>query len=163
MARETQKAQIERLQNEIKELKKLNDNILKANMEVSQELRKLQENEEETFRQLPMYKQMMDEISRLKVYNGILQRQLDKARKKNDHLIDQLNERPEQTHNARGAGRKPHDEKQQDRYRKFEDLLAEQKSMNEIMDIMKISRSTYYNYYRKLTVQKNNYLDSADN
>lgn len=163
MARETQKAQIERLQNEIKELKKLNNNILKANMEISQELRKLQENEEETFRQLPMYKQMMDEISRLKAHNGILQRQLDRAREKNDFLIDQLKERPEPIHNARGAGRKPHDEKQQDRYRQFEDLLAEQKSMNEIMDIMKISRSTYYNYYRKLTVQKNNFMDSKNN
>lgn len=150
MPRETQKAQIERLQKEIMELKQLNSSILQDNQRLNKEMIDLQEKEEGAFKRLPIYQQLLDENSRLKAHNEILQRQLGRSREKNDFLIDKLKNSSEPIHNARGAGRKAGDAKQQAQYRCFKSLADSGKDMDEIMDQMQISRSTYFRYKKKV-------------
>ena len=150
MPRETQKARIERLENELEELKQLNDTILQDNRRLSKELMELQDQKDADFLKLPVYRQLMDKISCLKAQNKILQRQLDQAQKKNDLLVTKLNTPPEPTHNARGAGRKACDAKQQAQYQLFRRLVASGKDMDEIMGQMQISRATYYRYKKSI-------------
>ena len=52
-----------------------------------------------------------------------------------------------------GAGRKANDAKQQARHTQFADLLAQKKTMREIIQIMGISQRTYFRY---LNYVKNN-------
>lgn len=49
-------------------------------------------------------------------------------------------------HNERNAGRKKADEKWVASFSRFMDLYESQKTINEIMEEMEISRATYYRY-----------------
>lgn len=51
-------------------------------------------------------------------------------------------------HNERGAGRKKHDRAYQKRYTEFANLVRKGNNMTEIMELMKISRSTYFRFMK---------------
>ena len=73
---------------------------------------------------------MAAEIDRLRVQNKLLERQAGKK----------------STHNARGAGRKANDKTQQAKYRQFSQLYSSGMSMEQIMEQMQISRTTFFRY-----------------
>lgn len=153
MPQETQKAKIERLENEIKELEQLNENILQDNRRLGKQLSDLQDSKENDFRQLPVYCQLTNEIDKLKSQIRLLEWQLTTARKKNDSLIGLLNSYHEQVpkiHNARGAGRKACDAKQQAQYDLFEQLMESSMTPEQIMKKMQISRATFFRYKKHL-------------
>lgn len=130
MAHETQKSKIERLEREVHELKQLNQKIHQDNLKLGQELSALSEQSEAAFRETPLYRQMAAEIDRLRVQNKLLERQAGKK----------------STHNARGAGRKANDKTQQAKYRQFSQLYSSGMSMEQIMEQMQISRTTFFRY-----------------
>ena len=66
-----------------------------------------------------------------------------------------LRSQSEPVHNARNAGRRKNDKTYMKRYAEFADLVRTGKSMAEVMEQMKISRSTYFRYL-KVFREKNN-------
>lgn len=80
-----------------------------------------------------------------------LEKKLNDAERKIEELKKSLAEKDKlliklKGHNARGAGRRKADDKWMDSYREFAELYESQKLINEIMEKMGISRSTYYRY-----------------
>ena len=131
MGRETQKDRIARLEKEIEDLKTLNDRIMKEFFELERKYNELCSDGEEKFKNLPLYQKLVEENELLKSSRESLKR-----------------------HNARGAGRKPGDAKQQMKYQQFNALLNAGKNMHEIMAEMEISQATYFRYK---SISKNNY------
>lgn len=77
-----------------------------------------------------------------------------------EHSLEEAdkNQTGEPIHNARNAGRRKNDEKNEAYmkiYHKFADLVRSGKNMTEIMERMSISRSTYFRYL-KVFREKNN-------
>ena len=120
MARETQKAMIERLTKEKESL--------------YQQLIQIQAEKDDKFLKSPAYEQFKRE-------NELLKEQVRTLRK----LLANADAR-EQKRNARGAGRKKADSKWQEGYNRFVELYKSQKSINETMEELNISRSTYFRY-----------------
>lgn len=58
------------------------------------------------------------------------------------------NQTSEPIHNERGAGRKKNDETYMKRYAEFTDLVRKGNNMTEIMELMEISRSTYFRFMK---------------
>lgn len=71
---------------------------------------------------------------------------LEEADKNNEKL--RKNQTGELVHNARGAGRKKNDATYMKRYAEFADLVRNGNGMTEIMQQMKISRSTYFRFLK---------------
>ena len=165
MARETIKQKTLRLEQEIATWKNRYNTMLLDYHRLEQEKQDLLDTKESDFSSSSLYQSMDREISRLKAKNIILENENKRLKEKISEQIKMLEERPEKVeeHNARHAGRRPDDKKQQSRYRQFADLLAEHRPMREIMQIMNISRSTFYNYYRRISEQNINFLDNPDN
>lgn len=165
MARETIKQKIAKMEQEIAKLQRLNDVMQADYRKLEQEKQALLDAKESDFSGSSLYQSMDRDISRLKAKNMILENENKRLKEKISEQIKMLEERPEKVeeHNARHAGRRPDDKKQQSRYRQFADLLAEHRPMREIMQIMNISRSTFYNYYRRISEQNINFLDNPDN
>ena len=57
-------------------------------------------------------------------------------------------ERSENLKNPFGAGRKKNDDKQKEKYKMFSDLVRAGISMENIMETMQISRSTYFRFLK---------------
>ena len=165
MARETIKQKTMRLEQEIATWKNRYNTMLLDYHRLELEKQDLLDAKESDFSGSSLYQSMDREMSRLKAKNIILENENKRLKEKISEQIKMLEERPEKVeeHNARHAGRKPDDKKQQSRYRQFADLLAEHRPMHEIMQIMQISRSTYYNYFRRISEQNINFLDNPDN
>lgn len=72
-----------------------------------------------------------------------------------------LRSQSEPVHNARGAGRKKNDATYMKRYAEFVDLVMNGKSMAEVMEQMKISRSTYFRFLKLYREDK--VLDEREN
>ena len=58
-------------------------------------------------------------------------------------------ERSENLKNPFGAGRKKNDDKQKEKYKMFSDLARTGISMENIMETMQISRSTYFRFLKR--------------
>lgn len=67
-----------------------------------------------------------------------------------EHSLEEAdkNQTGEPVHNARGAGRKKNDATYMKRYAEFADLVRIGKGMAEVMEQMKISRSTYFRFLK---------------
>lgn len=151
MARETQKEKIERLEKEIQDLKAFNTLIQKEFNNLERKYNELCSDEEEKFKNLPLYQKLVEENKLLKSSRDSLKRQLNHLQEKYNDLLSM----PKTVqHNARGAGRKRGDAKQQMKYQQFNALLNAGKNMHEIMAEMEISQATYFRYKR---ISKNNY------
>ena len=79
------------------------------------------------------------ENKKLKEDKELLEQSLEEADK---------NQTGEPVHNARGAGRKKNDATYMKRYAEFTALVRDDKSMAEVMQQMKISRSTYFRFLK---------------
>lgn len=151
MGRETQKDRIARLEKEIEDLKTLNDRIMKEFFELERKYNELCSDGEEKFKNLPLYQKLVEENELLKSSRESLKRQLNHLQEKYNDVLSM----PKTVqHNARGAGRKPGDAKQQMKYQQFNALLNAGKNMHEIMAEMEISQATYFRYK---SISKNNY------
>lgn len=132
---------------------------------LEQEKQDLLDTKESDFSSSSLYQSMDREISRLKAKNIILENENKRLKEKISEQIKMLEEQPAKVekHNARHAGRKPDNPEIQAKRQQFAALLAEHRPMREIMQIMNISKSTFYSYRRYTTEQNINYLDSTDN
>lgn len=66
--------------------------------------------------------------------------------KRVDELEKEIEDIKKSKHNERGAGRKKCNDDYIKKSAEFQNLYNSQKSKNEIMEIMKISRATYYRF-----------------
>ena len=154
MARETQKEKIERLEKEVQDLKAFNTLIQKEFNDLERKYNELCSDEEEKFKNLPLYQKLVEENKLLKSSRESLTRQLNHLQEKYNDLLSLYHAPKPVQHNARGAGRKPGDAKQQMKYQQFNALLNAGKNMHEIMAEMEISQATYFRYK---SISKNNY------
>lgn len=69
-----------------------------------------------------------------------------------------LQERSKNLKNPRGAGRKKNDDKQKKKYKMFSDLIRTGISMENIMETMQISRSTYFRFLKRY---KEDYMNNS--
>lgn len=153
--RESLHKKIERLERENHELRKLNEAVIADNRRQGAELIKMNDNIDTDIKKSSVYQAIERELETVKMKNSLLASENQRLRQKNDDLIDMLNQSkgPESTKNPMGAGRKANDAKQQAKHAQFAVLLAENKTMREIMQIMGISQRTYFRY---LSYVKNN-------
>lgn len=165
MGRKTIKQKIAKMEQEIARLQKLNGAMKADYDKLEQEKQDSLDAKEFDFSDSSLYKSMDRDIFRLKEKNITLENENKRLKEKISEQIKMLEERPTKVeeHNARHAGRKPDNPEIQAKRQQFSKLLAEHKTMREIMQIMHISRSTYYNYYRHILEQNINYLDNTDN
>ena len=80
------------------------------------------------------------------------EKELSKSQRKIWKLEDEnkkFQERSENLKNPFGAGRKKNDDKQKEKYKMFSDLAKEGISMENIMETMQISRSTYFRFLKR--------------
>lgn len=80
------------------------------------------------------------------------EKELSKSQRKIWKLEDEnkkFQERSENLKNPRGAGRKKNDDKQKKKYKMFSDLVRTGISMENIMETMQISRSTYFRFLKR--------------
>ena len=81
--------------------------------------------------------------------------------KSSDYYIKTIKELQEENrklwsssaHNNRNAGRKKNNEEIRKRYLTFCSLMKEKTSMKDIMEIMQISRSTYYRFLKEYKIK----------
>lgn len=66
--------------------------------------------------------------------------------KRVDELEKEIDDIKKSKHNERGAGRKKFNDDYIKKSIEFQNLYNSQKSINEIMEIMEISRATYYRF-----------------
>lgn len=71
-------------------------------------------------------------------------KQIQELQEENRKLRNQT----EPVHNARGAGRKKNDATYMKRYAEFANLVRKGNNMTEIMELMEISRSTYFRFMK---------------
>lgn len=111
MAKETQKAKIERLERELEELKQQRNSAWEEIEKVVKKYNEIQEAKEDAFKQTVLYKQMEKKIKDLegtvKQKSGYI-KTLEELRYSQAERIEQLQKMQKQlpTHNERGAGRK---------------------------------------------------------
>ena len=87
----------------------------------------------------PRVVEILSECKRLEARNQYLE-------KKNGELQERISAQPGRTHNERGAGRKPMDEKMQGSLEQFRTLVESGWERDNIMRHMSISLPTYYRY-----------------
>lgn len=150
MGRETIKQKIAKMEQKIEELTKQRDTLQQLVYVLDQEKRDLQDSKDTDFAESSIYQDMQRKMD-------MQEQKIKNLESENKRLKEKLK------HNARHAGRKPDNLAIQQKRQQFAALLAEHRPMREIMQIMHISKSTYYNYYRHTIEQNINYLDSTDN
>lgn len=118
MARETQKAKIERLEQEILQLKAEKQQCEKDRDTFYARVLELQDAADDAFQASPLYKQLLNDIElqksraetserRLEINQDIRGKQAERILKLENDVQKLINEQPRVIKNARGAGRKP--------------------------------------------------------
>lgn len=131
------------LEEKIKEYQILllkNDNIINE----------LLSNADNAFKNSPYCHQMERDVEILKESLRNAENRLRTSQEREEKLRDRIEmlERSAsiQPHNARNAGRRKNDSKWQESYSQWCQLYQSQKSINEIIETMGISRATYFRY-----------------
>ena len=91
MARETQMAKIGRLEQENQELKNYNNRILKEFFDLERKYTELSSNQEEHFKNLPLYQKLITENEILRSNHDSLNRQIDCWRDRYYNLLKESN------------------------------------------------------------------------
>ena len=138
------------LEVKVEELQKI---IIEKNRELEKECQRnsiLLAAADEGFRESPFYKQLLRDLEIMTEAKKTAERRLELSIQREEKLRDRLKELEKITsapkHNARNAGRKKADEKWVQSFVTWQELYKSQKSINEIMSEMGISRATYYRY-----------------
>lgn len=134
--KESQVQKIQRLEQEISNMREEIERLRTENETVYQRLYAMQNNAENLIVESPQYKQIKKENEVLLSQKLILEKRVSRLEKTTHKHI----------HNERGAGRKPTDTTK--RYRDFVSLMKDHKLKDEIMGELGISNSTYYRYLK---------------
>lgn len=138
-------------QNQIKRLEEQNKALEQKNKRLQEENRKLRSQSEQTIREINSAAEDYRDPVQTAVKFRMLKINLDLAHKEQERLREEnrkLREKVTPKHNARGAGRKKNDDAWKKRYLAFCDLVRSGASMEDIMEEMEISRSTYFRFLR---------------
>lgn len=108
------------------------------------ELGKVNKTANTSYEQSPAYLASQNQIKRLEEQNKALEQKNKRLQEENRKLREKVTPK----HNARGAGRKKNDDAWKKRYLAFCDLVRSGASMEDIMEEMEISRSTYFRFLR---------------
>lgn len=142
--------ELEAVHRECRELKLENKKLKEDKELLEQRVSDLEHSLEEADKNTDKLGKTMEESSDYYI------KQIKQLQAENEKL--RKNQTGEPVHNARNAGRKKNDEENEAYmkiYHEFADLVRTGKSMAEVMEQMKISRSTYFRYL-KVFREKNN-------
>lgn len=125
-----------------------NKELRHALLESDKQRNELQTTANKSFHQSPDYIQLINKNKVLESKIKILENRLKMTVEKSEQqikLIEELRDSMSKPKN-RGAGRKKADAKWMEGFSKFKQCMESQKSINETMEELAISRSTYYRY-----------------
>lgn len=133
-------------QSDCRRLKLANKQLQEDKEALQQKVEDLEHSVEERHKEtMEAYKSMSEMLDKH-------EKELSKSQRKIWKLEDEnkkFQERSENLKNPRGAGRKKNDDKQKKKYKMFSDLIRTGISMENIMEIMQISRSTYFRFLKR--------------
>lgn len=133
-------------QSDCRRLKLANKQLQEDKEALQQKVEDLEHSVEERHKEtMEAYKSMSEMLDKH-------EKELSKSQRKIWKLEDEnkkFQERSENLKNPRGAGRKKNDDKQKKKYKMFSDLVRTGISMENIMETMQISRSTYFRFLKR--------------
>lgn len=133
-------------QSDCRQLKLANKQLQEDKEALQQKVEDLEHSVEERHKEtMEAYKSMSEMLDKH-------EKELSKSQRKIWKLEDEnkkFQERSENLKNPRGAGRKKNDDKQKKKYKMFSDLVRTGISMENIMETMQISRSTYFRFLKR--------------
>ena len=133
-------------QSDCRRLKLANKQLQEDKEALQQKVEDLEHSVEERHKEtMEAYKSMSEMLDKH-------EKELSKSQRKIWKLEDEnkkFQERSENLKNPRGAGRKKNDDKQKKKYKMFSDLIRTGISMENIMETMQISRSTYFRFLKR--------------
>lgn len=133
-------------QSDCRRLKLANKQLQEDKEALQQKVEDLEHSVEERHKEtMEAYKSMSEMLDKH-------EKELSKSQRKIWKLEDDnknLQERSKNLKNPRGAGRKKNDDKQKKKYKMFSDLIRTGISMENIMETMQISRSTYFRFLKR--------------
>lgn len=143
-------------QSDCRRLKLANKQLQEINEVLQQKVEDLEHSVEERHKETTeAYKSMSEMLDKH-------EKELSKSQRKIWKLEDDnknLQERSKNLKNPRGAGRKKNDDKQKKKYKMFSDLIRTGISMENIMETMQISRSTYFRFLKRY---KEDYMNNSN-
>lgn len=138
--------ELEVAHSDCRRLKFANKQLQESNEVLQQKVEDLEHSVEERHKETTeAYKSMSEMLDKH-------EKELSKSQRKIWKLEDEnknLQERSKNLKNPRGAGRKKNDDKQKKKYKMFSDLIRTGISMENIMETMQISRSTYFRFLKR--------------
>lgn len=132
--------ELEAVHRECRELKLENKKLKEDKELLEQRVSDLEHSLEEADKNTDKLGKTMEESSDYYI------KQIKQLQAENEKL--RKNQTGEPVHNARNAGRKKNDATYMKRYAEFADLVRNGKGMAEVMEQMKISRSTYFRFLK---------------
>lgn len=148
--------ELEVAHSDCRRLKFANKQLQESNEVLQQKIEDLEHSVEERHKETTeAYKSMSEMLDKH-------EKELSKSQRKIWKLEDEnknLQERSKNLKNPRGAGRKKNDDKQKKKYKMFSDLIRTGISMENIMETMQISRSTYFRFLKRY---KEDYMNNSN-
>ncbi|WP_287649959.1 hypothetical protein [Blautia sp.] len=148
--------ELEATRSDCRRLKFANKQLQEDNEVLQQKVEDLEHSVEERHKETTeAYKSMSEMLDKH-------EKELSKSQRKIWKLEDEnknLQERSKNLKNPRGAGRKKNDDKQKKKYKMFSNLIRTRISMENIMETMQISRSTYFRFLKRY---KEDYMNNSN-
>lgn len=137
--------ELEAAHSDCRRLKFANKQLQEDNEVLQQKIKDLEHSVEER------HKETIEAYETMSEMRDKHEKEFTKSQRKIWKLEDEnkkFQERSENLKNPFGAGRKKNDDKWKDRYTMFSDLVRAEISMENIMETMQISRSTYFRFLK---------------
>lgn len=148
--------ELEVAHSDCRRLKFANKQLQEDNEVLQQKIKDLEHSVEDRHKETTeAYKSMSEMLDKY-------EKELSKSQRKIWKLEDEnknLQERSKNLKNPRGAGRKKNDDKQKKKYKMFSNLIRTGISMENIMETMQISRSTYFRFLKRY---KEDYMNNSN-
>lgn len=148
--------ELEAAHSDCRRLKLANKQLQEDKKALQQKVEDLEHSVEERHKEtMEAYKSMSEMLDKH-------EKELSKSQRKIWKLEDEnkkFQERSKNLKNPRGAGRKKNDDKQKKKYKMFSDLIRTGISMENIMETMQISRSTYFRFFKRY---KEDYMNNSN-
>lgn len=138
--------ELEAAHSDCRRLKFANKQLQEDNEVLQQKVEDLEHSAEER------HKETIEAYKTMSEMRDKHEKEFTKSQRKIWKLEDEnkkLQERSENLKNPRGAGRKKNDDKQKEKYKMFSDFVRAGISMENIMETMQISRSTYFRFLKR--------------
>lgn len=138
--------ELEAAHSDCRRLKFANKQLQEDNEVLQQKVEDLEHSAEER------HKETIEAYKTMSEMRDKHEKEFTKSQRKIWKLEDEnkkLQERSENLKNPFGAGRKKNDDKQKEKYKMFGDLVRAGISMENIMETMQISRSTYFRFLKR--------------